>query len=282
MPTSKPLRAWLDGRRRRSDRDRPARATGTSRPGARGAIVRADAVGGGPGPCSATASRSATANGEAGGSRRSGAAQGAIDGVLELAATDSEPAIHRALTRGPRRRRLGRRRLEHADPRQRGLPADRRPPRSASSPTAAPTGSTGTISTAAGVALETGGRPGSSSATSRSLTTSAAWRRWRRVGHADADRRHRQRRRRHLRLPAAGRAGRRRRASSGSSRPPRRLDLERVADLFDLPFHEMAHPTDLEALAGAHGVLARAQVRRDGNVDLHREIAAAVAAALSP
>lgn len=61
---------------------------------------------------------------------------------------------------------------------------------------------------------------------------------------------------------------------------PSGLDLAKVADLFELPFEEIHAPSGLVGLAGRDRVLARIPIDRAGNVDLHRRIAAAVAAAL--
>jgi 2-succinyl-5-enolpyruvyl-6-hydroxy-3-cyclohexene-1-carboxylate synthase len=61
---------------------------------------------------------------------------------------------------------------------------------------------------------------------------------------------------------------------------PSELDLERVAALFELPFAEVASLADLEALAKRDLVLARVRVERGGNVELHGRLAAAVAVAI--
>ncbi len=61
---------------------------------------------------------------------------------------------------------------------------------------------------------------------------------------------------------------------------PSALDHERVAALFDLPFVELADATEIPALADHDRVLARLRTDRSENVALHREIAAAVARTL--
>jgi 2-succinyl-5-enolpyruvyl-6-hydroxy-3-cyclohexene-1-carboxylate synthase len=61
---------------------------------------------------------------------------------------------------------------------------------------------------------------------------------------------------------------------------PSALDLERVADLFGLPFAEIGDAGDLAALADRDRVLARVRVGRSTNVSLHRRLAEAVAASL--
>ena len=103
------------------------------------------------------------------------------------------------------------------------------------------------------------------------------------VTGAAADRRRRQRRRRHLRLPAAGR--------SRSSRPrferlfttPSRLDVERAAALFGLPYERIDSEPDLVGpRRRPERVLAHVPLERAGNVELHARIAAAVATALEP
>jgi 2-succinyl-5-enolpyruvyl-6-hydroxy-3-cyclohexene-1-carboxylate synthase len=62
---------------------------------------------------------------------------------------------------------------------------------------------------------------------------------------------------------------------------PSALDLERVAGLFDLPYAEVRDTAGLRDLASRDRVLARVEVDRSGNVDLHGRIAAAVAAAIA-
>ena len=61
---------------------------------------------------------------------------------------------------------------------------------------------------------------------------------------------------------------------------PSALDHERVAALFDLPFVELADATEIPALAEHDRVLARLRTDRSENVALHREIADAVARTL--
>jgi 2-succinyl-5-enolpyruvyl-6-hydroxy-3-cyclohexene-1-carboxylate synthase len=62
---------------------------------------------------------------------------------------------------------------------------------------------------------------------------------------------------------------------------PSELDLERAAALYGLPFEEVGDLDGLAALAGRESVLARVRVDRSGNVELHRRLAEAVAAAIS-
>jgi 2-succinyl-5-enolpyruvyl-6-hydroxy-3-cyclohexene-1-carboxylate synthase len=62
---------------------------------------------------------------------------------------------------------------------------------------------------------------------------------------------------------------------------PSGLDLERAADLFGVPFAEVTDLDDLRALAERDRVLARVRVDRSGNVSLHRRLAEAVAAAIA-
>jgi 2-succinyl-5-enolpyruvyl-6-hydroxy-3-cyclohexene-1-carboxylate synthase len=62
---------------------------------------------------------------------------------------------------------------------------------------------------------------------------------------------------------------------------PSRLDLERAAELFGIPYRPVLGVGDLVPLAASDTVLAHVRVDRTGNVDLHREIAAAVGEALS-
>ena len=62
---------------------------------------------------------------------------------------------------------------------------------------------------------------------------------------------------------------------------PSRLDLERAAELFGLPYMPVLGVGDLTRLATSDSVLAHVRVARDGNVDLHRRIAAAVGEALA-
>ena len=61
---------------------------------------------------------------------------------------------------------------------------------------------------------------------------------------------------------------------------PSRLDLERAADLFEIPYAPVLGLADLAALGNRDRVLAHVRVEREGNVGLHRGIAAAVASAL--
>ncbi len=58
---------------------------------------------------------------------------------------------------------------------------------------------------------------------------------------------------------------------------PSKLDVAKVADLFELPYVEVADPASLASLAEAESVLAHVRVSRAANVDLHRRLAAAVA-----
>ncbi len=58
---------------------------------------------------------------------------------------------------------------------------------------------------------------------------------------------------------------------------PSKLDVAKVADLFELPYVEVADPASLTSLAEAESVLAHVRVDRVANVDLHRRLAAAVA-----
>lgn len=62
---------------------------------------------------------------------------------------------------------------------------------------------------------------------------------------------------------------------------PAELDFERVANTFDLDFVELDRAVDLQALATAGTTLARLRVDRRGNVALHRRIAEAVGAAIA-
>jgi len=61
---------------------------------------------------------------------------------------------------------------------------------------------------------------------------------------------------------------------------PSALDLERVADLFDLPYVSVDSLSALPELVERDRVLAHVRVPRERNVDLHRRIAEAVAAKL--
>ncbi len=62
---------------------------------------------------------------------------------------------------------------------------------------------------------------------------------------------------------------------------PSGLDLERAAALFGLPFAEVGDREGLAALAERDRVLARVRVDRTGNVELHRRLAEAVASAIA-
>lgn len=61
---------------------------------------------------------------------------------------------------------------------------------------------------------------------------------------------------------------------------PSRLDFERVAELYGLPYMPILGVGDLTRLPGRDRVLAHVRVSRDDNVDLHRRIADAVGSAL--
>jgi len=63
---------------------------------------------------------------------------------------------------------------------------------------------------------------------------------------------------------------------------PSQLDAERAAALFGLDFREIGAPAELGSLAGGGSVLARVRVDRSGNVELHGRIADAVAEAIKP
>ena len=62
---------------------------------------------------------------------------------------------------------------------------------------------------------------------------------------------------------------------------PSRLDLERAAELFGIPYMPVLGVGDLTRLAGSDTVLAHVRVARAENVELHRGISAAVAEALA-
>jgi 2-succinyl-5-enolpyruvyl-6-hydroxy-3-cyclohexene-1-carboxylate synthase len=61
---------------------------------------------------------------------------------------------------------------------------------------------------------------------------------------------------------------------------PSGLDVERVAGLFDLPYVELTSPEDIPPLRERDRVLAHARVDRVANADLRRQLAAMVADAL--
>ncbi|HET6830052.1 MAG TPA: 2-succinyl-5-enolpyruvyl-6-hydroxy-3-cyclohexene-1-carboxylic-acid synthase [Solirubrobacterales bacterium] len=61
---------------------------------------------------------------------------------------------------------------------------------------------------------------------------------------------------------------------------PAALDLAATATAFGLPYERITDEAGLASLAGRDRVLAHIPVEREGNVDLHRRIAAAVTAAL--
>jgi 2-succinyl-5-enolpyruvyl-6-hydroxy-3-cyclohexene-1-carboxylate synthase len=61
---------------------------------------------------------------------------------------------------------------------------------------------------------------------------------------------------------------------------PSRLDVASAAAAYDIPHEPVSDAAGLRALAGRDRVLAHVRIERDGNVDLHRKVAAAVAAAL--
>lgn len=62
---------------------------------------------------------------------------------------------------------------------------------------------------------------------------------------------------------------------------PSGLDVEGAAALYGIDFVEVRSEAELAGLAGSGSVLARVRVEREGNVDLHRRIAEAVAHALA-
>jgi 2-succinyl-5-enolpyruvyl-6-hydroxy-3-cyclohexene-1-carboxylate synthase len=62
---------------------------------------------------------------------------------------------------------------------------------------------------------------------------------------------------------------------------PSRLDAESAAAAFGIPYETVSDAAGLQELAGRDRILAHVRVERDRNVDLHREIAAAVAAAIA-
>jgi 2-succinyl-5-enolpyruvyl-6-hydroxy-3-cyclohexene-1-carboxylate synthase len=62
---------------------------------------------------------------------------------------------------------------------------------------------------------------------------------------------------------------------------PSRLDAESAAAAFGIPYEPVSDAAGLQELAGRDRILAHVRVERDRNVDLHREIAAAVAAAIA-
>lgn len=63
---------------------------------------------------------------------------------------------------------------------------------------------------------------------------------------------------------------------------PSRLDLEKVADLFGLAYVAVGETGQLAGLREHDRVLAHVRVEREANVPLHRRIAEAVAAAVTP
>jgi len=62
---------------------------------------------------------------------------------------------------------------------------------------------------------------------------------------------------------------------------PSSVNIENAAAAFGFPYERVADAAGLTALAGRERVLAHVPVERSGNVELHRRIAAAVAAALA-
>ena len=275
MPTGKPLRAWIEACG--ADQiviDPPGEWNEPTRRA--GAFVRADAVALAQG----LADRVPISDGEWRGRwiAAERAAQAAIDGVLS-SHDDSEPSIHRALTAalGDGDSVVVASSMPIRDS-EAFLPAGEADARFFSNRGA--NGIDGTISTAAGVALETGGATWvvlgdlALAHDLGGLATLATVDRPIRIvvidngggGIFDF-------------LPQAGQVDAD--AFERLFTTPSALDLERVADLFDLPFFELAHPTDLEALSDSHRVLARAQVVRRKRGPASR-VAAAVATALSP
>lgn len=275
MPTGKPLRAWIEACG--ADQiviDPPG---GWNEPTRRaGAFVRANAVA----LAWSLADRVPSGDGEwrARWMAAERTAQAAIDGVL-ASQDDSEPAIHRALTEalGDGDSVVVASSMPVRDV-EAFLPAGAAGARFFSNRGA--NGIDGTISTAAGVALETEGATWvvlgdlALAHDLGGLATLAAVDSPIRIvvidngggGIFDF-------------LPQAGQV-----EPTSFERlftTPSALDLERVAGLFDLPFLELGHPTELTGLTDSHRVLARAQTVREGNVDLHRRIADAVADALS-
>ncbi|MFN8152387.1 MAG: 2-succinyl-5-enolpyruvyl-6-hydroxy-3-cyclohexene-1-carboxylic-acid synthase [Solirubrobacterales bacterium] len=62
---------------------------------------------------------------------------------------------------------------------------------------------------------------------------------------------------------------------------PSGLDMERVAATYGIDFAEIGSEAELAGLADSGTILARVRVERAGNVDLHRRIADAVSAAIA-
>lgn len=62
---------------------------------------------------------------------------------------------------------------------------------------------------------------------------------------------------------------------------PSRLDVASAAAAYGIPYEPVSDADGLRALASRERVLAHVRIERDRNVDLHREVAAAVAAALA-
>ena len=62
---------------------------------------------------------------------------------------------------------------------------------------------------------------------------------------------------------------------------PSRLDVASAAAAHGIPYEPVSDADGLRALASRERVLAHVRIERDRNVDLHREVAAAVAAALA-
>ena len=137
----------------------------------------------------------------------------------------------------------------------------------------------GLVSTAAGVAAD-GAGPGRCWATSRSCTTSAAlpWRREPELAAGGAG----QRRRRHLPLPPAGRRGPRPTSSRRCWARPRVsiCGAPRSCSGLDVAVAQNPHEVE-QALAGDERVVI-VPLDRARNVEVHRRLSEAAAAALAP